>query len=96
VPGRVIPGRKVYRMNRQQKTQKVLDMTAAGLHIYCVRHFEDKGTPYRLYCKWHYYNSPEDYGYHTKQIAKYSDMVLVLDHIRNFLYNQQKGGRANV
>ena len=76
---------------KMPKTQNVLDMTVDGLHIYCIKHFEDKANPYRLYCKWYYYNGDRDYGYHTKQVAKYPNMVNVIDHIRNFVYNQQKG-----
>ena len=47
-------------------------MTVDGLHIYCIKHFEDNANPYRLFCKWYYYNGDRDYEYHTKQVAKYA------------------------
>ena len=78
-------------MSMERKTQKVLDMTVDGLHIYCVKHLQDDANPYRLYCKWYYYNGDRDYGYHTKQVAKYANFISLIDHIRNFMYNHHNG-----
>ena len=77
-------------------TQRVLNMTIDGVCIYCIFHHDNDKTPYYLYCKWYYYNGDRDYGYKTKLIAKYSSMLNVIDHIRNFLYNQIKGGATDV
>ena len=92
--GAVYPRQKGFTMER--KTQKILDMTACGFRIYCVKHMTDPKTPYRLYCKWYYYNGDRDYGYKTKQIAKYPEYINVIDHIRNFMYNEMKRTKEGV
>lgn len=73
------------------KQYKVLDMAVDDMRIYCIKRTTDNENPYRVYLKWYYYNGDRDYGYHTKQVAKYANMVSVIDYIRTWMYNNHKG-----
>lgn len=75
----------------ERKTEKVLDMKVDGIRIYCVFHHDEKKNPYHLYCKWYEYNSETDFGYHTKQVARYQNYISVIEHIRNYMHKAHVG-----
>lgn len=79
----------------EHKTQKVLDMTVDGLNIFCIFHYDETQNPYHLFCKWYEYHGDRDYGWHRKQVARYQNMIGVLDHIRNFVVKQEKKKEEN-
>ena len=69
----------------KQKTRKVLDMCVDGYNLICVVHYEQMTNPYHLYIKWY------DVQTHLKQVARYGNLISVVDHIRTWMHNNHIG-----
>lgn len=69
----------------KQKTRKVLDMGVDGYNLICVVHYEQMTNPYHLYVKWY------DGQTHLKQVARYGNLISVVEHIRTWMHNNHIG-----
>lgn len=70
----------------KQKSHKVLDMSVDGYTLMCVVHYDQMANPYHLYVKW--YDGATRY---VKQLARYQNLVSIVDHIRTWMYNNHIG-----
>lgn len=58
-----------------KKTEKVIDVWDAGIHITVTKHFQDKEAPYWVYSNWY------DDGWHKKRIARGKSLTDALWYI---------------
>ena len=59
----------------ERKTRKVLEINENGLHLECIKDYNAKYNPYRLYRVWW------DGGWHRKLIDKFGDFQSVVAEV---------------
>lgn len=64
----------------EHKTRKVLTINENGLHLECIKHY-DEATPYRLYKVW--WNG----GWHRKEVIRLRSFNSVLTFVSSHQWN---------
>jgi hypothetical protein len=69
----------------KQKTHKVFELEAEGYYLTCIVHYDQMTNPYHLYVSWY------DGGKKLKQLARYGNLVSVIEHVRTWMHNNHIG-----